>query len=136
MTAYPSRYGGTGGFKRCVFHHKIWHCVRNFRGGPGSGKSTLIHLLNRLYDLPDGCGRITIGGTDIRDIGLRELRSNIGIVLQEPFLFSKTIFENIDIAAGTGDMEKVVESAKNAAVHDDIVPVFPMGTTRWWGSGA
>src|SRR5699024_7472693 len=52
--------------------------------------------------------------------------SNIGIVLQEPFLFSKTIFENIDIAAGTEDMEKVVESAKNAAVHDDIVS-FPDG---------
>ncbi len=118
-------YGGTEVLKDVSFTIKSG-TVFGILGETGSGKSTLIHLLNRLYDVPEGCGRITIGGTDIRDIGLRELRSNIGIVLQEPFLFSKTIFENIDIAAGTGDMEKVVESARNAAVHDDIVS-FPHG---------
>ena len=118
-------YGDTEVLKDVSFTIKSG-TVFGILGETGSGKSTLIHLLNRLYDLPEGCGRITIGGTDIRDIGLQELRSNIGIVLQEPFLFSKTIFENIDIAAGTEDMEKVVESAKNAAVHDDIVS-FPDG---------
>lgn len=58
-------------------------------GNTGSGKSTLVHLLNRLYDLPDGCGKITIGGVDIRDIDRQYLRSQIGMVLQEPFLFRK-----------------------------------------------
>ncbi|MFR7900833.1 MAG: ATP-binding cassette domain-containing protein [Ruminococcus sp.] len=66
-------------------------------GTTGSGKSTLVHLLNRLYDLPEGCGSITIGGTDIRDIDRQYLRQNIGMVLQEPFLFSRTIRENIGI---------------------------------------
>ena len=58
-------------------------------GATGSGKSTLMYLLDRLYELPEGCGTITIGGVDIRRIDLAHLRSHIGIVLQEPFLFSK-----------------------------------------------
>ena len=68
-------------------------------GGTGSGKSTLMYLLDRLYELPeDGSGgRITIGGTDIKDIKAAYLRKNIGIVLQEPYLFSRTIAENIGI---------------------------------------
>ena len=64
-------------------------------GGTGSGKSTLMHLLDRLYDLPEGGGSITIGGVDIRQIRRSWLRRNIGMVLQEPFLFSRTIRENI-----------------------------------------
>lgn len=66
-------------------------------GNTGSGKSTLVHLLNRLYDLPDGCGKITIGGVDIRDIDRQYLRSQIGMVLQEPFLYSGSIKENVGI---------------------------------------
>ena len=62
-------------------------------GGTGSGKSTLVHLLDRLYDLQEG--RITIGGVDIRSFTRESLRSQIGLVLQEPFLFSQTIRENI-----------------------------------------
>ena len=58
-------------------------------GGTGSGKSTLVHLLNRLYDLPADSGRITIGGVDPAQIPRGYLRKNIGMVLQEPFLFSR-----------------------------------------------
>ena len=64
-------------------------------GGTGSGKSTLVHLLDRLYDVPEGSGRITIGGVDLRHIRRSDLRRHIGLVLQEPFLFSQTIGENI-----------------------------------------
>ena len=60
-------------------------------GGTGSGKSTLMHLLNRLYDLPKENGRITIGGVDIADMKGSWVRSHIGMVLQESFLFSRTI---------------------------------------------
>ena len=66
-------------------------------GGTGSGKSTMMYLLDRLYDLPEDSGRITVGGTDIRKIKREHLRKNIGIVLQEPFLFSRTLRENIAI---------------------------------------
>ncbi len=68
-----------------------WGSTFAILGGTGSGKSTLVHLLDRLYDLGEGQGRITIGGTDIRDISRGELRRQIGLVLQEPFLFSQTI---------------------------------------------
>ncbi|HAE15425.1 MAG TPA: ABC transporter ATP-binding protein, partial [Erysipelotrichaceae bacterium] len=60
-------------------------------GGTGSGKSTLMYLLDRLYDLQEGQGRITINGVDIADMKASWVRSNIGMVLQEPFLFSRTL---------------------------------------------
>ena len=69
-------------------------------GSTGCGKSTLMHLLFRLYELPEENGAILLDGKDIREIPLRELRSRIGIVLQEPFLFSGTIGENIAITEG------------------------------------
>lgn len=90
-------------------------------GGTGSGKSTLTFLLNRLYDLPENSGSIEIGGVDVKEISLPHLRRGVGLVLQEPFLFSKTISENIDIASKTGSLEKVRESAKIAAVDRDIM---------------
>ena len=90
-------------------------------GSTGSGKSTITYLLNRLYELPEDCGSITIGGTDIRDIDRHWLRRNIGLVLQEPFLFSKTVSENIDIAARSNDPEKVREAARTAAVDSDVM---------------
>ncbi len=89
-------------------------------GGTGSGKSTLCYLLDRLYDLaPDG-GRITIGGVDIRDIRRDHLRENIGLVLQEPFLFSKTIAENIAVARPQSNMEQIRHAAAVADVDDSI----------------
>ncbi|NLT13923.1 MAG: ATP-binding cassette domain-containing protein, partial [Clostridiales bacterium] len=85
-----------------------------------SGKSTITYLLNRLYDLPEGCGSISIGGVDIRDIDRHYLRRGVGLVLQEPFLFSKTIFENIDIAARSEDLNLVRKTAGIAAVDESI----------------
>jgi ATP-binding cassette subfamily B protein len=89
-------------------------------GATGSGKSTAAQLLNRLYELPEGSGRITIGGVDIRDIDRGYLRRNVGLVLQEPILFSKTLFENIDIASRTGNLSAVREKAEISAVDSDI----------------
>ena len=90
-------------------------------GATGSGKSTITYLLNRLYDLPEGSGEITIGGVDILQINKKYLRRNIGLVLQEPFLFSKTIFKNIDVASRGRDLGKVREKALIAAVDDNIM---------------
>lgn len=95
-------------------------------GGTGSGKSTLMLLLDKLYPLEEGCGRITIGGTDIRKIRTEHLRRNIGMVLQEPYLFSRTIGENIGIASPELDME-AVRSAAAAAALDDTVRSFASG---------
>jgi len=90
-------------------------------GATGSGKSTITYLLNRLYDLPEGSGRITIGNVDITKINRNYLRRNVGLVLQEPFLFSRSIFENIDIASRHRDIMRVREKARIAAVDDNIM---------------
>ena len=95
-------------------------------GGTGSGKSTLMMLLDRLYDLPDGCGKITVGGYDIADIKAEHLRKNIGIVLQEPFLFSRTISENIGITRSDVTLTDIREAAR-AACLDETVMSFAKG---------
>lgn len=95
-------------------------------GGTGSGKSSLIHLLDRLYELEEGQGEITIGGICIQDIPKKWLREHIGMVLQEPFLFSRTIRENIAAAHPSASMEEIREAAKIACV-DDAIMSFPDG---------
>ena len=90
-------------------------------GGTGSGKSTVIQLLTRLYELSDENGRILIGGVDIRDIPLETLRKNVGMVLQEPFLYSRTIRENIAAANPDASMEEIRNAAKIACVDDAIM---------------
>ena len=95
-------------------------------GGTGSGKSTLVHLLDRLYDLGEGQGTITIGGRDIRTIQRDCLRRQIGLVLQEPFLFSKTIRENI-AATVPGATETDVREAAAIACVDEAITEFPEG---------
>ena len=95
-------------------------------GGTGSGKSTMMLLLDKLYLLEEGNGRITIGGTDIRKIRTSHLRRNIGMVLQEPFLFSRSIAENIGIASPELDME-AIRSAAAAAAMDETVMSFTAG---------
>ena len=95
-------------------------------GGTGSGKSTLMLLLDKLYPLDENCGRITIGGTDIRRIRTEHLRRNIGMVLQEPFLFSRTIAENIGITSPVIDME-AIRSAAAAAALDETITSFAQG---------
>ena len=95
-------------------------------GGTGSGKSTLMLLLDKLYPLEEGCGKITIGGTDIRKIKTAHLRRNIGMVLQEPYLFSRTIAENIGIVSPELDME-AIRSAAQAAALDESITSFTAG---------
>lgn len=95
-------------------------------GGTGSGKSTVIQLLNRLYELSEGNGKITIGERDIREIPLKELRKKIGIVLQEPFLYSRTIRENICASRPDASFEEIREAAKIACV-DEAIMNFPDG---------
>ncbi len=88
-------------------------------GATGSGKSTLVQLLQRLYDYESGS--VTIGGAELRHIDKRYLRSRVGIVLQEPFLYSRTVFENIGITQDDPDPDEVAEAARIAAVHDVIL---------------
>ena len=95
-------------------------------GGTGSGKSTLMHLMNRLYDLPPEKGRITIGGVDIADMKGSWVRSHIGMVLQESFLFSRTIAENIGITRRDMSMEDIRWAASIACV-DDAISEFAKG---------
>ncbi len=95
-------------------------------GSTGSGKSTVTYLLNRLYELPEDGGSITVGGRDVRSIKLETLRRNIGLVLQEPFLFSKTIRDNLKIAA-PGVSDEVMRSATKIAAVDDDISGFPAG---------
>jgi len=87
-------------------------------GPPGSGKSTMAHLLPRFYDVTSG--RVTIDGTDIRDVELASLRRNIGIVQQDVFLFTTTIRENIAYGRNDATMEDVVKAAKVAQLHEHI----------------
>ena len=95
-------------------------------GGTGSGKSTLMLLLDKLYLLGENGGRITIGGTDIRKIRTEHLRKNIGMVLQEPFLFSRTIAENIGITSPELDLE-AIRAAAEAAALDETITSFAQG---------
>ncbi len=90
-------------------------------GATGAGKSTITYLLNRLYDLPPDGGRITIGGVDLRDIDRDYLRRGVGVVLQEPFLFSKTIEQNIGIAVKDPTLEQVRRCADIADVDQSII---------------
>ena len=89
-------------------------------GGTGSGKSTLMYLLDRLYDLPESGGKITIGGEDIRKMRLSHLRSGIGIVLQEPFLFSRTLRENLMIASPESGEEALSEASRTACLEETV----------------
>ena len=87
-------------------------------GGTGSGKSTIALLLARLYD-PD-TGRITIGGVDTKDMDLGELRRGVGVVLQEPFLFSRTLAENIAITRADATQEDVALAAQDACLDASV----------------
>ncbi len=88
-------------------------------GKTGSGKSTLMNLLVRLLDHQEG--RILLDGVPLKDIEKHHLRENVGVILQEPFLFSKTVQENIRIADANRSSDRVVEVAKIAKIHGDII---------------
>ncbi len=87
-------------------------------GMTGSGKSTIMNLIPRFYDVT--AGAIRIDGRDVRDLTLESLRSHIGIVFQETTLFSGTIRDNITYAKPDAPLEKVIEVAKTAQIHDFI----------------
>jgi len=88
-------------------------------GKTGSGKSTLMNLLIRLLDYQKG--QILIDGVEIKDIEKHHLRKNVGVILQEPFLFSKSIEDNIKISDASSDITRVSNVAKIAKVHNDIM---------------
>lgn len=88
-------------------------------GHSGSGKSTMINLISRFYDVNEG--RITIDGIDIRTIKQEEMRRQISVVLQETFLFSGSILDNIRYSSPESTLEDVIRAAKTANAHDFIV---------------
>jgi ATP-binding cassette subfamily B protein len=88
-------------------------------GSPGSGKSTMVHLLSRFYDVTDGS--ITIDDTDIRGITLESLRHAVGIVQQDVFIFSTTIWENIAYGKANATDDEVINASKMAQLHDEIM---------------
>ena len=110
-------------------------------GATGSGKSTLMLLLNRMWDLPPEQGSITIGGVDIRGIDRGWLRQNIGMVLQEPYLFSRTLAENIAIAmpddarnaAASEEQMKEIRRASEIACLDEAIERFSDGYDTFVG---
>ncbi|MCY7902929.1 ABC transporter ATP-binding protein [Bacillus inaquosorum] len=93
-------------------------------GMSGGGKSTLVSLIPRFYDVTNG--RLLIDGTDIRDYEARSLRNQVGMVLQDTFLFSETIRENIAIGKPGATLEEIIEAAKAANAHEFIMG-FPEG---------
>jgi ATP-binding cassette subfamily B protein len=88
-------------------------------GPSGGGKTTLCHLLPRFYEIREGS--ITIGGQDIRDLSLESLRRNIGIVQQDVFLFAGTVGENIRYGRVDAGEDEIIEAARRAEIHGDIM---------------
>lgn len=93
-------------------------------GPSGIGKSTLCSLIPRFYEA--SAGRITLDGKDIRKLRLKSLRSNIGVVQQDVYLFAGTVYDNIAYGRPGASMEEVVEAARNANAHEFIMQL-PMG---------
>ena len=100
-------------------------------GPTGSGKSTLLHLLPRFYDTTQG--RVLVDGHDVREVTQLSLRRNIGLVLQDVFLFNATLRENIAYGVENATMEQVIEAAKIARIHDFIVENLEDGYETWVG---
>ncbi|CAM1349533.1 ABC transporter ATP-binding protein [Tenacibaculum crassostreae] len=88
-------------------------------GKTGSGKSSIINLISRLYDTTSGT--VLIDGEDITTCNLYDVRNQIGFVPQEPFLFSDTIENNIKFGKGDATEEEIIEAAKNAVIHENII---------------
>jgi subfamily B ATP-binding cassette protein MsbA len=93
-------------------------------GPSGSGKTTLTNLIPRFYDVT--AGRVLVDGHDVRDVTLESLRSQIGMVLQEPFLFDMTVRENICYGRADATEQEMIAAAKAACAHDFIME-FPNG---------
>ena len=103
-------------------------------GPSGGGKSTILSLLPRFYDVTSG--KITANGHDVRDLSLNSLRDSIALVTQEPFLFDDTIADNIAYGRKSATQEQIVEAARAAAAHD-FISALPDGyQTRVGEAGA
>ena len=117
-------YDGSG---EHVLDHISFTCepgqVVALLGPTGSGKSSLVNLLPRFYDY--NCGTVTLDGTELRDYSSDWLRQQIGIVEQEPFLFSRSIRENIAYGAGREVSEEEIKEAARAAAIHDVILSFP-----------
>lgn len=112
---YPD---GTTPLKGISFDVKQGQTV-GILGPTGCGKSSLMHLLVRLFDY--GEGSIKLDGYELKEIDKKWLRSHIGIVLQEPFLFSKTVMDNIKLSKPDASLGEIENAAKIAAIHDSIM---------------
>jgi ATP-binding cassette subfamily B protein len=99
-------------------------------GKSGSGKSTLVNLISRFYDVDQG--RVLFDGVNVRDLSQTELRSHVGVVLQEPHLFRGTICDNILYGRPTADVEQAIAAAHAAQAHDFILHK-PLGYDTWLG---
>lgn len=88
-------------------------------GNTGSGKSTIIELISRLYDVSEGV--VLLDDKPIKEINLNDVRSQIGFVPQDPFLFSDTIENNIKFGKNDATEDEIINAAKNAVVHDNII---------------
>jgi ATP-binding cassette subfamily B protein len=88
-------------------------------GKTGSGKSTILNLISRLHDATEG--KLLIGNQDIKTHNLQQLRENIGVVPQDPFLFSDTIENNIQFGKSDATKDEIIQAAKDADVHNNII---------------
>lgn len=93
-------------------------------GSSGAGKSTMASLIPRFYDVEEG--RVTLDGVDVREVGVRELRSHLGIVPQEPMLFAGTVRENLAYGRVGSSQEEIEEAARAAHAHE-FISRFPHG---------
>ena len=97
-------------------------------GPPGSGKSTIANLIPRFYDVT--AGRIAIDGHDLRDVTLASLRSHVGLVQQEAFLFDATVTNNVAYADPWAEEERIVRAARTAQIHDYVAALPGAYETR------
>ncbi len=111
-------YGGRPAVRGVTLEAKPGQVVA-LMGAPGSGKTTLMSLLARFYDVDEG--QVLIDGVDVRDATLASLRSAIGIVQQDVFLFSATVAENISYGREDATMDEIIAAAKTAQIHDEIM---------------
>ena len=88
-------------------------------GKTGSGKSTIVNMLVRMLEYDQGS--IKLNGVELKDIKKKHVRENVGIILQDPFLYAKSIYENIGIASPIKEQNDIYEAAKTAAIHTDIL---------------